>query len=114
MGYIKAEEILPIEIIELIQRYVDGTNIYIPRKQENRQKWGTKTSYKCELQNRNQMIYKDYLAGEPVCELAKNYYLSKKAYSELSDRKKRNVSLRKCGSRFFIIKDKVYVFKNIW
>ncbi|WP_251208881.1 hypothetical protein [Acetatifactor aquisgranensis] len=34
MGYIRAEEILPEEIIALIQQYVDGTNIYIPRKQE--------------------------------------------------------------------------------
>lgn len=83
MGYIKAEEILPIEIIELIQRYVDGANIYIPRKQENRQKWGTKTPYKCELQKRNQMIFKDYLAGEPVCELAKNYYLSEKSIQRI-------------------------------
>ncbi len=31
MGYIRAEEILPIEVIELIQQYVDGKNIYIPR-----------------------------------------------------------------------------------
>ena len=88
MGYIKAEEILPVEIIELIQQYVDGTNIYIPRKQENRQRWGTKTSYKCELQNRNQMIYKDYLAGEPVCELAKNYYLSSKSIQRIIRQKK--------------------------
>ncbi|MBD5491496.1 MAG: hypothetical protein HDR16_05100 [Lachnospiraceae bacterium] len=93
MGYIKAEEILPIEIIELIQRYVDGTNIYIPRKQENRQKWGTKTSYKCELQNRNQMIYKDYLAGEPVCELAKNYYLSPKSIQRIIRQKKEECEL---------------------
>lgn len=28
----KAEEILPSEVIELIQQYVDGQNIYIPRK----------------------------------------------------------------------------------
>ena len=32
MGYIKAETVLPVEIIELIQEYVDGKNIYIPRK----------------------------------------------------------------------------------
>ena len=93
MGYIKAEEILPVEIIELIQQYVDGTNIYIPRKQENRQKWGTKTSYKCELQNRNQMIYKDYLAGEPVCELAKNYYLSPKSIQRIIRKKKEECGL---------------------
>ena len=27
MGYRRAEEILPAEIIEIIQRYVDGENI---------------------------------------------------------------------------------------
>ena len=49
MGYIRAEEILPNEIIELIQQYIDGTNIYIPRKPQHRQEWGTRTAYKREL-----------------------------------------------------------------
>lgn len=79
MGYIKAEEILPNEIIELIQQYVDGANIYIPRKQEHRQEWGSQTAYKQELQKRNQMIYRDYLSGMRVDELAENYYLSEKS-----------------------------------
>ena len=79
MGYIKAEEILPNEIIELIQQYVDGANIYIPRKQEHRQEWGSQTAYKQELQKRNQMIYSDYLSGMRVDELAENYYLSEKS-----------------------------------
>lgn len=83
MGYIKAEEILPIEIIELIQKYVDGRNIYIPRKQDNRQEWGTKTSYRCELQNRNQLIYRDYLSGMTVYELAESYYLSEKSIQRI-------------------------------
>lgn len=39
MGYMKAEEILPIELIELIQQYVDGEAVYIPRKAEHRQAW---------------------------------------------------------------------------
>ena len=88
MGYRKAEEILPIEIIELIQQYVDGTNIYIPRKQDNRQVWGTKTAYRGELLSRNESIYKGYLSGMTVRELAGSYCLSEKAYNELSDRKK--------------------------
>lgn len=83
MGYIKAEEILPIEIIEQIQLYVDGTNIYIPRKQENRQEWGAKTSYKREIQNRNKSIYRDYLLGVTIYELAKNYYLSEKSIQRI-------------------------------
>ena len=40
MGYRRAEEILPAEIIEIIQRYVDGENIYIPKKAENRKQIG--------------------------------------------------------------------------
>ena len=83
MGYIRAEEILPIEIIELIQEYVDGANIYIPRKQENRQEWGAKTAYKCELQNRNHFIYKDFLAGMTVNQLAERYYLSEKSIQRI-------------------------------
>ena len=88
MGYVRAEEILPNEVIELIQQYVDGTNIYIPRKQENRQEWGTKTAYRRELQNRNESIYRDYLSGMDICELAKNYYLSEKSIQRIIRQKR--------------------------
>ena len=83
MGYIRAEEILPVEIIELIQQYVDGTNIYIPRKQENRQDWWARTAYRHELQNRNELIYKDYLSGITIHELATSYYLSEKSIQRI-------------------------------
>lgn len=83
MGYRKAEEILPVEIIELIQQYVDGTGIYIPRKQENRQEWGAKTSYRCELRERNRVIYREYLSGVTVCDLAERYYLSEKSIQRI-------------------------------
>ena len=32
MSYIKAESVLPQNIIEIIQQYIDGENIYIPKK----------------------------------------------------------------------------------
>ncbi len=83
MSYIKAEEILPIEVIELIQQYVDGKNIYIPRKQNHRQQWGARTSYKHELQKRNQMIYRDYLSGTKIYDLAQSYYLSEKSIQRI-------------------------------
>ena len=40
MSYIKAEEILPEELIRQIQKYVDGVYIYIPRKPGTRHAWG--------------------------------------------------------------------------
>lgn len=83
MGYMKAEEILPMEIIELIQQYVDGENIYIPRKADKRQAWGTGTQIKRELSERNKAIYKDYLLGIKVTELACKYYLSEKSIQRI-------------------------------
>lgn len=83
MGYIRAEEILPIEVIELIQQYVDGENIYIPRKSANRQAWGAGTQIRQELRARDQQIYKDYLAGSKTSELACKYYLSKKSIQRI-------------------------------
>lgn len=83
MGYIRAEEILPIEVIELIQQYVDGENIYIPRKAIHRQAWGASTQIKQELLVRNRQIYKDYLAGSKVSELACKYYLSEKSIQRI-------------------------------
>ena len=54
MSYKRAEEILPSEVVELIQLYVDGENIYIPRKSQNRMEWGAGTQTKKELRIRNQ------------------------------------------------------------
>lgn len=83
MGYRKAEEILPIEIIELIQQYVDGENIYIPRKAQSRQEWGKGTCIKQELSKRNQDICRDYFAGMRSVELAAKYFLSVKSIQRI-------------------------------
>ncbi|MFG6323307.1 MAG: hypothetical protein K1W41_18100 [Lachnospiraceae bacterium] len=83
MGYIKAETVLPTEIIELIQQYVDGKSIYIPRKADGRQEWGAGTQMRQELLLRNQQIYADYLAGSRVSELASKYFLSEKSIQRI-------------------------------
>lgn len=83
MGYRKAEEILPVEIIELIQQYVDGQNIYIPRRSENRLAWGAKTSIRRELSDRNHRIYDDYCRGIRVAELTDKYHLSEKSIQRI-------------------------------
>ena len=44
MSYIKAEEILPKELIETIQQYVNGKIIYIPCKEKK--EWGSQTETK--------------------------------------------------------------------
>ncbi len=83
MRYIKAEDILPEEVIALIQQYVDGESIYIPRRAENRRDWGCGTRYKAELQERNCRIRHDYEQGLGVSELAERYHLSEKSISRI-------------------------------
>ncbi len=83
MGYRNAGDILPKEIIALIQQYVDGENIYIPRRSENRQKWGSQTRITQELSHRNKLIYEDYSMGMTTSELADKYCLSHKSIQRI-------------------------------
>lgn len=83
MVYKNAEEILPLEVIELIQKYVEGQTIYIPKKQGNRSAWGSGTNIRHELYLRNQMIYKDHILGMKNSELAAKYYLSEKSIQRI-------------------------------
>lgn len=79
MGYIRAEEILPVEIVELIQQYVDGVNLYVPRKEEKRAGWGQVNRAREKIYMRDKHIYQDYLEGYRAEELAEKYFLSSKS-----------------------------------
>jgi len=88
MGYMRAEEILPEEVIEMIQQYVDGQSIYIPRKDEHRAGWGSNTSTRQELAERNESIFEDYCRGDSVSRLADRYFLSEKSIQRIIREKK--------------------------
>ena len=79
MSYIKAEDILPEEVIALIQQYVDGESIYIPRKAGKRLSWGCNTDYRAELCRRNARICQEFAQGESVQQLARRYHLTEKS-----------------------------------
>jgi Mor family transcriptional regulator len=79
VSYIKAEEILPEELIRRIQEYADGVYIYIPRKPGTRHPWGLETDYRAELNARNARIRTDHAAGESVTVLSRRYHLSEKS-----------------------------------
>ncbi|WP_321833724.1 CD3324 family protein [Clostridium butyricum] len=88
MSYKKAEHILPLEIIELIQNYVDGECIYIPRKKNQRKEWGNTTNIRQELEDRNDKIYVDYKNGLKTSQLAEKYFLSEKSIQRIIGKKK--------------------------
>lgn len=83
MGYRRAEQILPNEIIELIQNYVDGECIYIPRKENARRNWGENTNIRKELKERNLCIYLDYQGGMKETQIAEKYFLSVKSIQRI-------------------------------
>jgi Mor family transcriptional regulator len=83
MRYRKANEILPEKLVELIQDYIDGGYVYIPRKQENKKSWGETSKVREELQVRNLEIYSRYQAGASVKELAEQFYLSEKSIQRI-------------------------------
>ena len=81
MSYIKAENVLPRELIETIQQYVDGKMIYIPCKEK--QKWGTTTSARAFFRERNERIYETYKSGMGLRDLARSFSLSEKSIQRI-------------------------------
>lgn len=89
MGYRKAETILPPEVVALIQQYVDGEYIYIPRREGNRKSWGETTGCRKETGERNRRIWQDYRSGARTDELAAKYFLSVKSIQRIVTEEKR-------------------------
>lgn len=83
MSYIKAKEILPKEVIELIQEYVQGETIYIPKKECDRKPWGKMTTIREEISLRDSNIYSEFKIGVSREELAEKYFLSKKSIDRI-------------------------------
>ncbi|WP_027624468.1 CD3324 family protein [Clostridium lundense] len=76
MKYEKAQNILPDGIIEMIQNYIDGGYIYIPKKNENKRSWGENTETKRYLKVRDKEIFNKYSSGASVKVLAEEYFLT--------------------------------------
>ena len=78
MGYKKATNILPDDLLLAVQKYVDGEYIYIPRKTGCKKLWGEHKRSRYQLDRRNRTIFEQYQCGISVEALAKQYYLSPK------------------------------------
>lgn len=81
MSYLRAEEVLPEELIQTIQQYVNGKTIYIPSK--DKKDWGSKTDTRQILKDRNTRIYNRYLEGVAVSMLAQDFLLSVKSIQRI-------------------------------
>ena len=86
MSYVNADTVLPEELIRGIQKYVNGANLYIPKK---RKECIYMNAYRREICERNREIFQAFLKGSSVPELSEVFCLSEKSiYRILNQMKK--------------------------
>lgn len=88
MDYQNSTKLLPKELIEQIQEYVDGKVIYIPKKQINKKCWGENTDTKQVLALRNCQICLDRQNGMTIKHLSEKYFLAEKSIQRILRQKK--------------------------
>ena len=75
MGYKKADAVLPKDLLDEIQKYVEGEYLYIP-KTTKKVGWGEKSGAREELVRRNNDIRKLFKDGKTLDELSGQFFLS--------------------------------------
>ena len=83
MSYKRADEILPQELLKILQKYAGGELIYVPKCGETRRKWGTNTGTRENLYHRNKQILAEYENGATTKELAERYFLTEKSIQRI-------------------------------
>ncbi len=88
MGYQNPIDLLPKELIEQLQEYVDGQIIYIPKKKTNRKRWGENTDTRRFLSSRNRQIFADFQDGMSLAQLSEKYFLAEKSIQRIIKQQK--------------------------
>jgi DNA-binding NarL/FixJ family response regulator len=76
MKYVKAETILPENLVAEIQKYIQGQYIYVPSQSGNRKGWGENSGTRSNLQRRNEQIRNMHESGCKIQNLAYEFFLS--------------------------------------
>lgn len=92
MKYVNAQNVLPEELIKIIQEYIDGEFLYIPRKNGNEKSWGEKSGARESLGKRNKIIFGDYKAGASIPGLSQKYFLSEQSIRRIINLEKKPLS----------------------
>lgn len=87
MTYRNGKDLLPSDLLSLIQQYIEGEIIYIPRKTENRAGWGEVNGTRLKMRRRNLEILRLYRSGMTVEELAEKFHLSDYSIRKVIGRK---------------------------
>lgn len=83
MGYVRAEDVLPPDVLAMVQKYVDGKMLYVPKKHTKRNNWGAVSGTKAYYASRNAKICAEHDNGDSVGKLAEKYFLSEKSIQRI-------------------------------
>ena len=83
MGYTNATEVLPKNLLEAVQQFIDGKCVYIPRRDDRKMAWGERTQTRANIRARNREIHARHARGTGVRELAAEFYLSPKTIAKI-------------------------------
>lgn len=87
MKYKNAVKILPPDLIEQLQQYVQGEYLYIPIK--DKEIHTNMTEYALEVQKRDEHIYTNHLQGVSNAELAHKYALSESSIRRIISKERK-------------------------
>ncbi|WP_342549065.1 CD3324 family protein [Paenibacillus sp. FSL P2-0089] len=76
MKYVNADLVLPQQLLQEIQKYMQGGMLYIPKPEGQHKRWGESSGGRSYLSARNQSIREHYASGLSVTELAEQFCLS--------------------------------------
>lgn len=86
MNYKNASKVLPKELLEQIQSFVQGEYLYIPKKEKSAKR---ETDFAKELKKRDAVIYRSHLEGVSNSRLAEIYNLSESSIRRILVRERK-------------------------
>lgn len=88
MNYVNANDVLPEELLSMIQKYYQGGYLYVPKKKHCATAAKQQTDYKIEMEKRNQYIYLKHLEGRTNGQLGNIYHLSESSIRRIIAKEK--------------------------
>ena len=80
---VKAQTVLPEELMREIQKYIQGETIYIPKAKKSHAGWGSKSGSRKRLDERHTAIRASFRKGRSITEWGHEYYLSMESIKKI-------------------------------
>lgn len=83
MKYKNAKNLLPKELLQKVQEYIQGDVIYIPKLKGEKMPWGAKNGARKAIYTRNKDIFNLYVNGYSIEEIVSIYNLSESSIRKI-------------------------------